>query len=244
MNLHRYVARSNTPVARFLKKLYRGVTEFSLPVPRVLARLALIAFLAARFVVYFCKRVFVVEPLWKAYCTTYGRGFRADIYVPWVQGKGRLILGNDVKMNGHVSVTFAARYSDAPTLTIGDDTGIGHLSSFIVGKSISIGNHCRIAGNVWVFDSSGHPTDPTARLAGAAAADSEVRPVRIEDNVWIGARATIFPGVTIGTGSVVSGGAVVMTDVPPYTVVAGNPARKVAALTPPTSPEPATAAQS
>ena len=53
------------------------------------------------------------------------------------------------------------------------------------------------------------------------------RPVRIEDNVWIGTRATVLPGVTIGRGAVVAAGAVVTRDVPELTVVAGVPARPV-----------------
>ncbi|MEH7581800.1 DapH/DapD/GlmU-related protein, partial [Priestia megaterium] len=52
-------------------------------------------------------------------------------------------------------------------------------------------------------------------------------PVIIEDRVWIGARCIILPGVTIGKGATVGAGAVVTKDVPPYTVVAGNPAKVV-----------------
>ncbi|MBR4243334.1 MAG: hypothetical protein IKR98_05525 [Bacteroidaceae bacterium] len=50
-------------------------------------------------------------------------------------------------------------------------------------------------------------------------------PVVIEDNVWIGEMACIMPGVTIGRGAIVGANAVVTHDVPPYTLVAGNPAR-------------------
>ena len=51
------------------------------------------------------------------------------------------------------------------------------------------------------------------------------RPVVIEDHVWLGARAVIMPGVTVGEGAVVAAGAIVTKDVKPYTIVAGNPAR-------------------
>ena len=53
------------------------------------------------------------------------------------------------------------------------------------------------------------------------------KPITIEDGVWIGARAIVLPGVTIGEGAVVAAGAVVTKDVPPWAVVAGNPARVV-----------------
>uniref|UniRef100_Q3AQI9 Acetyltransferase (Isoleucine patch superfamily)-like protein n=1 Tax=Chlorobium chlorochromatii (strain CaD3) TaxID=340177 RepID=Q3AQI9_CHLCH len=53
------------------------------------------------------------------------------------------------------------------------------------------------------------------------------KPVTIGDNVWIGARAIICPGVAIGEGAVIAAGAVVIKDVPPYTIVGGNPARYI-----------------
>jgi acetyltransferase-like isoleucine patch superfamily enzyme len=135
-----------------------------------------------------------------------------------------------VEVDGKCSFSFATRFCDAPTLTIGDNTGIGAGCAFTVGKRIDIGRHCRIAPGVWIFDSSGHPADPAARLAGLPPSDNEVRPVTVGDNVWIGGHSIIFPGVTIGDGSVIAAGSVVMSDVPPYTIVAGNPARKIVLL--------------
>jgi acetyltransferase-like isoleucine patch superfamily enzyme len=86
---------------------------------------------------------------------------------------------------------------------------------------------------VWIFDSPGHPADPAARKAGFPPSDDEVKPVIIEDNVWIGQSAIIMPGVTIGEGSIVASGSVVMTSVPPNIIVAGNPARQLRKLTGP-----------
>ena len=60
--------------------------------------------------------------------------------------------------------------------------------------------------------------------------DSFVEPVVIKKGAWVGARSIILPGVTVGEGSVVTAGSVVSRDVPPYTVVAGNPARPVSKL--------------
>jgi maltose O-acetyltransferase len=60
---------------------------------------------------------------------------------------------------------------------------------------------------------------------------SEKRPVVVEDNVWIGARAIVMPGVTLGRGSVVAAGSVVMKDVPPLSIVFGAPARPVGSRT-------------
>jgi acetyltransferase-like isoleucine patch superfamily enzyme len=203
------------------------------PVPRAIAVPLLAVFLTLRSTYYFVIRVFFCEPFFKAYCTKYGRGVHTDVFFHWVQGRGELIVGDNVLIDGKCSFSFAARFSEKPTLIIGDNTGVGHACSFTIGKKIVIGRHCRIAGNVWIFDSPGHPADPIARMAGSPVSDDEVRPVVIEDNVWIGDRAIIMPGVTIGHGSIVAAGSVVTASVPPNTMVAGNPARLLRRLSGP-----------
>jgi acetyltransferase-like isoleucine patch superfamily enzyme len=75
------------------------------------------------------------------------------------------------------------------------------------------------------MDSNGHDADPVTRWASKPPNPEDVRPVIIRDGVWIGKHCIIFPGVKIGEGSVISAGSVVRTHVPPYSVVAGNPAR-------------------
>ena len=75
--------------------------------------------------------------------------------------------------------------------------------------------------------STGHPVHPELRRDGSQFS----APVRIGDDVWIGAGAVLLPGVTVGRGSVVGAGSVVTADVPPMTVVAGTPARVLRAIT-------------
>lgn len=55
----------------------------------------------------------------------------------------------------------------------------------------------------------------------------EEKSVVIEDDVWIGSRVTILPGVTVGTGSVIGASSVVTKDIPPYSIACGNPAKIV-----------------
>lgn len=73
---------------------------------------------------------------------------------------------------------------------------------------------------------SAHETSCPTRRAGALVA----RPILIRRGAWIGANATILPGVTVGEGAIVAAGAVVTKDVPPHTVVGGNPARPLKEL--------------
>jgi maltose O-acetyltransferase len=57
--------------------------------------------------------------------------------------------------------------------------------------------------------------------------NTEKRPVEIGDDVWIGARAVLLPGVKVGDGAVIAAGAIVTKEVAPYTIVGGNPARVI-----------------
>ena len=115
----------------------------------------------------------------------------------------------------------------------GSHTAIGAGCWFNTGTTliddaeIRIGERVLFGPRVTVV-TAGHPLDPDLRRT--AAQFSAV--VTIEDDVWVGANATILPGVRIGRGAVVAAGAVVTAHVPPMTVVAGVPARVVRQITP------------
>ena len=226
----RALARSNHPLADALRVAVRAPHMVSAPVPRLVALPLLWGFLAGRSVIHFARRVFIAEPLFRAYVTQRGKGLHTGIYVHWIDGVGDIIVGDNVIFDGQSSIRFASRFVDRPRLLVGDGSAIAHDCQITVGKEVRIGKHCRIASEVVIADSNGHPSEPSLRLAGAPPADEDVRPVTIGDNVWIGRRAMIMPGVTIGEGSIVASGAIVMSDIPPYTVAAGNPARKVSSV--------------
>jgi acetyltransferase-like isoleucine patch superfamily enzyme len=223
--LRRRLATSHGRLARMVRWAYRAFYTFSVPAPKVVVKPLLWLFLSARSAYHFVLRVFVCEPIFKAYCTKYGRNLRTDCHLHWVAGKGDIIIGDNVWLDGAINIKFAARFSNHPTLEIGDHTGIGHGCSFTIGKRISIGRNCNLSGDTVIMDSNGHDTDPNARWAHEPPAPEDVRPVVIRDGVWIGVRCIIFPGVRIGEGSVIAAGSVVRTHVPSYSVVAGNPAK-------------------
>ncbi|SER68623.1 maltose acetyltransferase domain-containing protein [Salisediminibacterium halotolerans] len=85
---------------------------------------------------------------------------------------------------------------------------------------VTFGVNCLLAPGVHIYAAS-HPLDAETRNSGQEFG----KPVTIGDNVWIGGKAVINPGVTIGDEAVIASGAVVTKDVPPRTVVGGNPAR-------------------
>ncbi|MDB6079964.1 MAG: Galactoside O-acetyltransferase [Akkermansiaceae bacterium] len=89
---------------------------------------------------------------------------------------------------------------------------------------IDIADDVMIGPNVSIITSS-HPVEPSQRRASVIA-----KPIVIEKNVWIAAGATLIGGVTVGENSVVAAGSVVTRDVPPNTLVGGNPARVIRSI--------------
>lgn len=118
-----------------------------------------------------------------------------------------------------------------------------HGAHIICDEEIQIGDHALISWNVVLMDTPRLAVDPVHRRRELEAApwrsprhlEGQVRaqPVRIERNVWIGFDVCVLPGVTIGEGAIVGARSVIMHDVPPFTVVAGNPATVIRKLEPP-----------
>jgi acetyltransferase-like isoleucine patch superfamily enzyme len=127
---------------------------------------------------------------------------------------------------------------DGGGVEIGDRCYVGESSRIWSKERIRIGHHVLISHLVDIHDSDAHPLDAgERRLDFKAICEGKYRtpskictaPVVIEDDAWICLKATILKGVTVGRGAIVGAGAVVTRDVPPMTVVAGNPARVIGA---------------
>ena len=143
-------------------------------------------------------------------------------------------LSVGLKIGAHVTLQSTALATEKNALIeIGDYCFIGS-ATIAASKQIIIGNYVYIAGGVTIVDTDFHPIDPAERLRDTIAistvGDKTRRPhfesavVIIEDDVWIGFNATILKGVTIGKGSIIQPGAVVIKNVPAGSMVSGNPA--------------------
>lgn len=109
---------------------------------------------------------------------------------------------------------------------IGDRSTIGHNSVLVSRERIQIGNDCMLAAFCYVLDVDHEFADPDVPIPRQGL---RVKPVIVGNDVWVGAGSFILRGVTIGDGAVVAANSVVTEDVPPYTVVAGSPARVIKA---------------
>lgn len=110
-------------------------------------------------------------------------------------------------------------------IRLGRNVFINYHCIFLDCAPIEIGNDVQIAPSVQLYTAQ-HPLDAAVRRSGLESA----RPIRISSDVWIGGGAVVLPGVTIGARSVVGAGSVVVHNVPPDSLVVGNPARMVRTL--------------
>ena len=161
--------------------------------------------------------------------------YRGDLSVRGRLGS-RVEVGDDSIVEGNIVLE-----RDGAQVKIGDRTFVGGKTYVGSAASVTIGDDVLISFDVLVMDHHGHSLDFNRRSSdvldwGSGCKDwSNVpsSPVHIGDKVWIGARAIVLSGVSIGEGAVVGCGSVVTKDVAPWTVVAGNPARLVRTQDPP-----------
>ena len=115
-----------------------------------------------------------------------------------------------------------------PELTIGKNGSFGAFNHITCINKIQIGDNCLTGKWVTISDNNHGTTDfDTLHEAPAIRKLYTKGPVVIGNNVWIGDKATILGGVTIGDGAVIAANSVVTKDVPAYSVVGGNPARVI-----------------
>ena len=136
-----------------------------------------------------------------------------------IEGKGSVELGDSVILRGTVVPIEMIAHTGA-RLSIGAKTFINYGTSLSAHQSITIGQRCKIGHYVFMMDNDQHDLVDRTRLP-------ESRPIVLEDDVWVAAHAIILPGVRIGRRAVIGAGSNVTHDVPPETIVAGNPARVI-----------------
>lgn len=144
---------------------------------------------------------------------------------------------------GLINAKFIFESARGGRVDIGERAYIGAGTTFLCRQGVTVGNDVTMAWGITIYDHNSHQLDWVTRAKTVkhfydyyghancfAALDwtgVESAPIVIGDRVWIGFGATILKGVTVGEGAVIAAQSVVVRDVEPYTVVAGNPARAV-----------------
>lgn len=138
-----------------------------------------------------------------------------------VTNHGHMVIGERARLNGSREPLELATGTDG-TLEIGVSTFINFGTSIVATRHITIGSNCLIGPYCMVMDNSYHRIEPDRRYETPPS-----DPVVIGDNVWLGARSIVLPGVHIGDHAVIGAGSVVTHSLPPRTLAAGVPARVI-----------------
>jgi maltose O-acetyltransferase len=119
------------------------------------------------------------------------------------------------------NVNFEKGATFGSDLEIGDNSGVGINAQ--ISSGVKIGSNVMMAPEVVILTSN-HAHDKID-IPIMFQASAKIKPVIIEDNVWVGQRVIILPGVIISQGSIVGAGSIVTKSFPPYSIIGGNPAK-------------------
>lgn len=157
---------------------------------------------------------------WDVVCRTIKLSASLNVSTDIEQIRGRLseIIGKQIDESTTVFIPFYTNFGQH--IKLGKNVFINHACSFLDLGGITIEDHVQIGPRVNLITEN-HPLDPSDRKS------LDLKSILIKKNAWIGAGATILPGVTIGENAVVAAGAVVNKDVIANTVVGGVPARMI-----------------
>lgn len=132
-------------------------------------------------------------------------------------------LGNSLGQNSRIA---GGTFVYGGNLIVGDDCFVARDCYFDLSAEVRLGDNV-VVGHGATFITSEHEVGPESRRASNTVTP---RAIAVGDGCWIGANATILPGVIIGSGAIVAAGAVVVRSVEPNTLVGGVPARHLKSL--------------
>ncbi len=178
--------------------------------------------------IYTCKREFITQ-LKRSTFTSFGNSL-LGINVRFIYPQ-YMYIGDGCSIGDYAELGCNNSITKNPKLRIGDGVTIGNRVHIACANKIIIGDHCIISRQTLITDNAhGASSREIFEIAPMSRPLISHGPVIIEDNVWIGEKASVMPNVRIGKGAIVAANAVVTKDVPAYSVVAGIPARVVKQL--------------
>lgn len=140
-----------------------------------------------------------------------------------VLGWDNIVIGDNCSIGEHCCLN--VNFRDGPRLRIGDNCFIGRRNFFSTGDFIEIGDYC-LSGPNCFFLGAGHVTDSPFTPYIVSGIENYGR-LTVGANCWLTSNVTLLGGITIGHGVIIGAGSVVKRSIPPFCMVAGNPARVV-----------------
>ncbi|MCI4664770.1 MAG: acyltransferase [Neomegalonema sp.] len=239
-----WVKRRETPLARGIYAVLKGAMGFSMPVIPYFHR-ALYAGSRHFWDIWSnLLRVFWYTPLFRSRLETPPRRVYLSEGLPVILGPLRIRLGEECRVSGVMTLSGRSASTVTPVLEVGDNCDLGWGCTIAVSGKVSLGDNVRLAPSVTLSGYPGHPLDAVARARHEPCTESQIGDIVLEDDVWLGQRVMVTPGVTIGRGTVVGMGSVVTKDLPAGVLAAGVPARVIRPLAPGEGPEAVEAAPS
>ena len=212
------IKRGDSPFYRFIRQTANTLLHNSMPVPKPLQpvfRLAYGAHFGVRYGMRWLLAFFYRGPLFQSLCASVGKNLHVWL-LPVVRGRIDIHVGDNVNFYGDALIESKWSGGSVPKLIVGNRVDLGHTIQFIVQREVVIDDDVKIAGAVKFMDSDEFSTNA-----------EDARPIHVCRYAWIGQDAYILKGVTIGEGAIVGVNSVVTSDIPPYSVAMGNPARVV-----------------
>jgi acetyltransferase-like isoleucine patch superfamily enzyme len=148
-----------------------------------------------------------------------------------IRGRKFVDLGRRLTTGKNCRIEAFPKDNCTVVITIGNDVQLNDYVHITAMKSVRIGNNVLMASKIYISDCThgyysgdfthSHPDLPPMER------EYSIKPVVIQDNVWIGESVSVLPGVTIGKGSIIGANSVVSKDIPDYTIAVGIPAKAI-----------------
>ncbi|MGL1956914.1 MAG: acyltransferase [Colwellia sp.] len=221
---------SDSFVAKLIKALWLKIKTIEMPNIPFVFKLLYTVHVVLKQTVSDVLRITYFTPLLKSRLKNTPKQLYLYGGLPVVIGSLDIIMGDKVRLAAMTTISGRAVGHYIPQLIIGNNVGIGWRTSISIGKTITIGNNVRIAGDCYLAGYPGHPVNAKLRALGKPDEESQVGDITLEDDVWLATGVKVMPGVTIGRGTIVAAGSVVTKNLPSFVLAAGVPARIIKSI--------------